>query len=106
LHGLSVAERDAGMDYASSKTWLDGKTLITEVERGESKEVFYGVLHDGGLLWLPKDMGRANDYQMRETFTEVEGRRKMLVAGFDTYVFGEGLAHIIIKGELIRQAEP
>jgi len=106
LHGLSVSERDAGMDYATSKTWVDGKKLITEIKRGEKKEVFYGVLHEGGLLWLPKDMRRANDYQMRESFIQKEGLKKMLFEGFDTYVFGDGLAHIIIKGELTRQAEP
>ena len=105
LHGLSVSDRDAGMDFATSKTWVDGKKLITEVKRGETKEVFYGVLHEGTLLWLPEDMRRANDYQMRESFTEEEGREKMLFEGFDTYVFGEGLAHIIIKGELILQAD-
>lgn len=34
-----------------------------------------------------------------------EGLRKLKVEGFDTYVFGEGLAYIVFKGELSRQPE-
>lgn len=106
LHGLAVSQRDGGLKVATSKTWLDGKKLVTEVARGETKEKFYGVLHDGALVWLPADMRRANDYQMRESLVEEEGGlRKMRVEGFDTYLYGDGIAHIIIKGELTLQPQ-
>jgi len=106
LHGLSVSERDGGMDTTTSKTWADGKKLITETKRGDTKEVFYGVLHGGGLLWLPKDMRRANDYQMRESFLEEDdGPKKMKVEGFDTYISSGGLVYLIYKGELTLQPE-
>lgn len=105
LHGSAVSRRGSGMVKATSKTWVEGEKLVTEVTRGKSKEAFYGVPLDGGLLWLPADMRRANDYQMRESFARGEaGERKMRIEGFDTYVYAEGLAHIIIKGELTRRA--
>lgn len=106
LHGLAVFERGSGMETASSKTWMDGEKLIAEVKRGEATESFYGVLHEGGLLWLPKDMKRANDYQMRESFVEKEGKpKKLRTEGFDTYIHADGLVHLIYKGELTLQAE-
>lgn len=106
LHGLAVYERDGKMVTATSKTWLDGKKLISEVQRDKAKEIYYGVLHDGGLLWIFSDMRRANDYQMREVLTEKEGSpRKMKIEGFDTYVTGDDLVHLIYKGELTLQAE-
>lgn len=106
LHGLAVSQRDGGLKVATSKTWLEDKKLITEVTRGQTKETFYGVLHDEGLLWLPTDLRRANDYQMREFLVEEEGGgKKMKVEGFDTYVYDGGIAHIIIKGELTLQPE-
>ncbi|WP_146209342.1 hypothetical protein [Coraliomargarita sinensis] len=105
LYGLAVSQRDSGLAVASSKTWLDGKKLMTEIKQGDSKESFYGVLHDGALLWLPTDMQRANDYQMREFIVPKDGKTKMAVEGFDTYVYVDGLAHIIIKGELTLQSD-
>ncbi|MFU8847688.1 MAG: hypothetical protein ACNA77_03080 [Opitutales bacterium] len=105
LHGLAVLDRKSGIETTTSKTWVEGEKFISEVKRGKTVEAFFGVLHDGVLLWLPTDMGRANDYQIREFFVVEEGLRKLKVEGFDTYVFGEGLAHIIFKGKLQRQRE-
>ena len=107
LHGEAVSERKSGKVKATSRTWVEGEKLITEIKRGATKEAFFGVLHDGVLLWLPVNMERANDYQIREAFSgEEEGSRKLRIEGFDTYVYAKGLAHLIFKGELTLQAEP
>lgn len=37
---------------------------------------------------------------MKETMGEVDGTRVLKTEGFDTYVTGEGLAHLIYRGEL------
>ena len=37
---------------------------------------------------------------MKETMAEVDGTRVLKTEGFDTYVTGEGLAHLIYRGEL------
>lgn len=106
LRGVAAYERDGGMETASSKTWWDGEKLISEVKRGEIVESYFGVLHEGGLLWISSDLNRANDYQMREVLVEKEGEpRKMLIEGFDTYVTGDGLVYLIYKGELTLKPE-
>lgn len=101
LHGVLVSERDSGMETATSKTWKEGDKLIAEVVRGSDRATYFGVLHDGGLLWLSSDLQRVNDYQMREVILRKEGEpTRLKIEGFDTYVYGDGLAHIIFKGEL------
>lgn len=106
LYGVAVYERDGKLVTASSKTWVDGKKLVSEIKRGEVVEVYYGVLHDGGLLWLSSNMQRANDYQMRETLIEKEGQpMSMKVEGFDTYISEDGLVYLIYKGDLTLQSE-
>lgn len=106
LRGVAAFERDGGMETATSKTWFDGEKLICEVKRGEVVESYFGVLHEGGLLWISSDLKRANDYQMREVLTEKEVQpRTMMIEGFDTYITGDGLVHLIYKGELTLQAE-
>lgn len=104
LHGLAVSIRKSGMVTATSKTWVKGEKLIAEIKRGKATEMFYGVLHDGGLLWVPADMQRANDYQIHDSFVEKDGHPKeMIIEGFDTYIYGKGLAHLVYKGEFTLQ---
>lgn len=106
LRGVVVYKRDGKLVNASSKTHLDGKKLVSEIKRGEVVEVYYGVLHDGGLLWLSSNMQRANDYQMHEILIEKEGQPlKMKVEGFDTYISADGLVYLIYKGDLTLQSE-
>jgi hypothetical protein len=106
LRGVAVFDRDSRMETASSKTWWDGEKLISEVKRGDAVETFFGVLHDGGLLWISSDMQRANDYQIREILIEKEGSpRKMKIEGYDTYVITDGLVYLIYKGELTLQPD-
>lgn len=100
LHGLSVAETDRGIEAASSRALiLDGK-LRLEVTRGEEVEGYWGVLHDGGILWLSEDLTRATDYQMKETFVEENGVRALHSDGFDTFIYEGGLAHLVYRGRL------
>ncbi|MEO0509007.1 MAG: hypothetical protein AAF065_03985 [Verrucomicrobiota bacterium] len=106
LHGLAVSQRDSGMENATSITYMKAGKLISEVTRGEMKDSYIGVLNKDGLLWLPSKMSRATDYQIFESFVPVEGGPdKLMTEGFDTYVYSGGLAHIVYKGELIREPE-
>lgn len=106
LRGLAVMQRDAGMEASSSTTYWDGDQLISEVRRDKRKDRYIGLLHDGGILWLPSEMARANDYQMREVLVRAKGQpSKLMTEGYDTYVYAEGIAHIVYRGELIRQPE-
>jgi hypothetical protein len=100
LHGVAVSQRDSGMESARSTTYIVEGKLISEVTRGKEVEIFIGVRHDSGILWLPKEMERANDYQIKETFVVVHGQRLLKTDGFDTFVHGDGLAHIVYRGEL------
>jgi hypothetical protein len=58
------------------------------------------VLRDGGLVWFSTNLKRMGDYQMKESIVEVDGVRVLKTEGFDTYVYGEGLAHLVYRGEL------
>ncbi len=103
LHGLAVIQRDAGMESTSSVTYVDGEKLVSEVKRGQTKDIYYGLRHEGGIVWLPSDMNRANDYQLKETIVEAGEKRILRTEGFDTYVSAGGLSHIVYRGELIWQ---
>lgn len=106
LHGMAVLERSTGMETASSLTYLEGDKLISEIVQGGEKQIYVGTLHEGSLLWLPADMQRANDHQIRERVVEEAGNApKLITEGFDTYIFAEGLAHIVYKGELVFQGK-
>ncbi len=103
LHGVAVSERDSGMESARSVTSVVDGQLVSEISRGEQTERFVGVLHDGGLLWVPADLQRANDYQIKESLVEKDGKRVLKTEGFDSYVYQEGLAYIVYRGELVYQ---
>ena len=107
LHGLAVSERAGGIESSSSVTYPDetGKKLITEVTRGDTVEMYLGVLHEGVILWLPANGERANDHQIRESLVEIDGVRRLVTEGFDTYVYADGLAHIVYKGDLVLQVD-
>ena len=71
--------------------------------RCETTERFFGFLRDGGIVWIPANIRRANDYQMAEHFSMEEGLSLLLTEGFDTYVYQEGLAHLVYRGRLLKQ---
>lgn len=102
LHGMSVAETDDGMQTAKSRTFIQDEKLQAEITRGEVTERYYGVLHEGGLLWISDNLGRATDYQMKEVFIDKAGERWLHTDGFDSYVYQEGIAHLVYKGRLKR----
>ncbi|MGJ8652830.1 MAG: hypothetical protein ACSHX8_06115 [Opitutaceae bacterium] len=101
LHGLSVSDRDSGLVSSKSVTYAQGGKLFSEITRGDKVESFVGVVHDDGVLWLQKDMKRANDYQIKETFVVKDHELSLITEGFDTYIYKEGLAYVIFKGKLI-----
>ena len=105
LHGISVSDTDRGMQTATSVTIIKEGKLRSEVTRGNEKEAYWGVPHDDGIVWLPADLARVSDYQLREFFSEEEGELWLQTDGFDTFIFKEGLAHIVYKGRLKKVAD-
>jgi hypothetical protein len=106
LHGISVSETDQGIQTAKSRTFVQDGQLRSEVLQGERLEVFYGVLQDGGMVWVSADLKRATDYQMKEAFVLAEeGGLELHTDGFDSYVYQDGLAYLIYRGRLAQQAE-
>ena len=103
LHGISVSDTNNGLQTAKSLTFIQDDKLQSEVITGETTERFFGFLRDGGIVWISADMKRANDYQMAEHFAIEEGRPVLLTEGFDSYVYSEGLAHLVYRGRLFKQ---
>ena len=103
LHGISVSDTANGLKSAKSLTFIKDDKLQSEVITGETTEHFFGFLRDGGIVWIPADMKRANDYQMTERFAMEEGLSLLLTEGFDTYVYQEGLAHLVYRGRLLKE---
>jgi len=105
LYGVSVMMRGEQMDSSNSVTVIKDDHFYSIVKRGETEEQFVGVPKEGGILWLPRNMSRAKDYQIREWVELSGGKRLLKTEGFDTYVFSEGLGHIVYKGELTATVE-
>ena len=103
LRGIAVLQRQKGIETSTSWTYIEGKKLVSEVTRGEDEETYYGVPQDQGILWISSDLNRAEDYQLIERIVEEEGQRRLRTEGFDTYLYAEGLAHIVYRGELVWQ---
>ena len=103
LHGISVSDTNNGLQSAKSLTFIQEGKLQSEVITGETTERFFGFLRDGGIVWITANMHRANDYQMAERFVTEEGRPLLLTEGFDTYVYQEGLAHLVYRGRLLKE---
>ena len=105
LRGLSVSDTDRGMQTAKSRTFLKEGVVYSEVSAGETTEKYIGALHEGGLVWLPSNLKRANDYQMKESFVKKAQQLWLHTDGFDSYVYGEGLGHLVYRGRLLFVAE-
>jgi len=105
LHGISVSDTNHGMQTAKSRTFIQEGKLQSEVTQGEITERFFGVLHDAGIVWLPADLKRATDYQMKEAFAQKNGELWLQTDGFDSYVYQDGLAYLVYRGRLVLQAE-
>ena len=103
LHGMSVSDTNNGLQTAKSRTFIQEGKLQSELITGETTERFFGFFRDGGIVWIPVNIQRANDYQMAEHFAIEEGLSLLLTEGFDTYVYQEGLAHLVYRGRLLKQ---
>lgn len=106
LHGVAASDRDSGLQNSRSETVIEGNRLRTCVFHKDSEESFFGTLHEGGILWVPTDLKRVTDYQIKEMIIMEEGERVLKSEGFDSFVFQDGLAHIIYRGSLRYMHEP
>ncbi|MEM8866863.1 MAG: hypothetical protein AAGC73_01215 [Verrucomicrobiota bacterium] len=100
LRGLSVMDRESGMVSARSETVIEESRLRTKVYHKEATEEFFGAVQADRVVWLPTDLRRVTDYQLTERFTDEAGERTLSTEGFDSFVYQEGLAHIVYKGVL------
>jgi hypothetical protein len=100
LHGVAVTQREAGMSSARSRSVVQEGKFLSEVKSGDQLENYWGVWVDGGLVWFSSNMKRTKDYQMKETLVEQDGERLLKTEGFDTYVYDDGIAHLVYRGEL------
>lgn len=105
LHGMSVTEMNGKIESAESLTFIKDGKLRSEVLRVEIKEVYFGVLQDGGIIWISENLGRATDYQMKESLVEKKGERWLHTDGFDSFDYEGELAHLVYRGRLMKQAE-
>ena len=105
LNGISVSDTDRGIQTATSVTFIKEGKLRSEVTRGKETEAYWGALHETGIVWLPGNLARANDYQLTEFFTEDKGELWLQTDGFDTFIYKEGLAHLVYKGRLKKVAD-
>ena len=101
LLGLSVSDTDRGMQTAKSRAFVEEGVVYSEVTAGDTIEKYIGALHEGGLVWLPSNLQRANDYQMKESFVEKAQQRWLHTDGFDSYVYAEGLGYLVYRGRLL-----
>ena len=100
LHGVAVTQREVGMSSARSQSIVEEGKVISQVKQGDATDTYWAVLRDGGLVWFSTNVKRLKEYQMKEMIVEADGERVLKTEGFDTYVYGEGLAHLVYRGEL------
>lgn len=100
LHGIAVSDRDSGLQSARSMTYIVEGKLASEITTGETVERYLGVIHEGGILWLPANIQRANDQQLKETVVLEKGVRHLKTEGFDTFSYEGKPAHLVYRGDL------
>ena len=105
LHGVFAAKRSTGLESASSRTFIQDGRLILIVSRSTGEETFIGVLAEGWLIWLPEDVKRANDYQIREKIVRHASGYQLVSESFETYETKNGPAKIRISGSLLRSSD-
>jgi len=101
LYGLSVSDTDRGMQTAKSRTFIKEGVLYSKVSINDTIDEYIGTLHEGGLVWLPSNLQRANDYQLKESFVMKEQQLWLHTDGFDSYIYSEGLGHLVYRGRLV-----
>lgn len=101
LRGLSVSDTDRGIQTAKSLTFVKDGVLQSKVYANDLTEEYVGSLHEGGLVWLPSKLERANDYQMKESFVKKAQQLWLHTDGFDSYIYREGLGHLVYRGRLV-----
>ncbi|MBV32770.1 MAG: hypothetical protein CMK36_04955 [Porticoccaceae bacterium] len=101
LLGVFAAMRSKGLESASSRTFIQDGRLILIVSRSSGEETYIGVLAEDWLIWLPEDVERANQYQIREKIVRHAGGYQLISESFETYETKNGPAKIRISGSLL-----
>lgn len=105
LRGISVVRRQSGTETSRAVNTIRDNQVISEVSKGDSVQVYYGILANDGLVWVPANLERVTDYQLKETFTEIDGERVLVTNGYDTFNNEGKPALLFYQGQLIREQE-
>lgn len=105
LKGLAVIMRDSELEFSSSVTYRDGDVYVSEVTRGETVEIYLGILREDAIVWYSSDLSRANDYKIEDSFASWGSERIMRTEGFDLRDSEHGRVGVIYEGELIRESD-
>ena len=100
LHGVAAMKREDGLSSARSRSLVKDGKFFSKVKRGENVENYWGVLHGEDLVWFSSNLKRTKDYQMKESIRQVKGKRILKTEGFDVYIYGGGVAHLVYRGDL------
>lgn len=101
LRGVAVMRRENGIVSSTTSNVIDGDKILSSVKKNGGEQVFYGTLVDEGLLWFPANLDRANNYQIKEHFTTMDGERMLVQSGFDTFDNNGEAAVLIYRGEFV-----
>ena len=107
LRAVSVSRRETGVESSTARNVIDGDKVISLVKKNDVEQVFYGSLVEEGkgLLWFPANLERANDYQIKENFSVIDGERVLVTSGFDTFDNDGEPAVLTYFGEFVLEPE-
>ena len=105
LRGISVFERNGEMGSASSRSYVVGDRLVSEVEREGKIERYIGIRTESGVIWVPAATGRLTEHQVKESIVREGAVRYLLTEGFDTYVVEGRATQLIYRGKLLSVPE-
>ena len=76
--------------------YVDHNDIINpyEIVEKNDRELIKGLLNC-------LDLERANDYQLKESFVKKAQQLWLHTDGFDSYVYRDGLGHLVYRGRLV-----
>jgi len=100
LKGVSVYSREDGMVTERSATRVSDGKLFTRVKRQGETQTFRGVVREGTIVWVPAQLTLSDQQQFRESVVERDGKRYLVIEGFQAPEGGGEAGKIVYEGEL------